>query len=166
MSNETVEQDAPAGAASETVETQTDEKVFDAEYVRSLRQEAAKYRTQAKEMAEKAKAYDDYVESQKTEQQKMEEALRSLTAERDSLRSNLLRAQVASKKQLPPSLVERLRGESLEELEADADALLAELKGQFVEKVKPTPDQTGAGVVGEADAMTVENFIEMLAKRG
>lgn len=168
MSTETVESPAPAdeAPANETVEIPTDEpKTFDAEYVKSLRQEAAKYRTQAKDNADKAKSYDEYVEAQKTEQEKKDEALAAAQSELAQMRAELLRSQVASKKQLPPSLVSRLRGETAEELEADADALLADLKGQYAPKQKTSPDQTGAGVVGEAESLTPEAYVELLSKR-
>lgn len=140
-------------------------KVFDAEYVKSLRNEAAKYRTQAKELGEKAKAYDEYVESQKSETQKVSDALEAATKERDALKVQLLRHQVASSKNLPGALVERLRGETLEDMEADADALLAGLRDQFIAKSKPTPDQTGAGVVGDTPEPSVEDFLNILKQR-
>lgn len=157
---------AEAETATPTDAPVNDEgKTFDADYVKSLRQEAAKYRTQAKEMAEKAKAYDEYVESQKSEAQKVSDALEAATRERDTLKAELLRHQVAAKKNLPGALVERLRGETLEEMEADADSLLAGLKDQFVAKQKPTPDQTGAGVVGENPEPTAEDFLNILKSR-
>ena len=161
-------QDAPAEAKSEAVTTQTDEeaKTFDAEYVKSLRHEAAKYRTQAKEMAEKAKAYDDYKESQKSEQEKLTDQLKQAEDSKAAAERELLRMRVASSKNLPNSLVERLRGDTVEELEADADSLLGELKQQFVERSTPAPNQTGAGVVGEASEPGVEDFLEVLRKRG
>jgi len=164
-----MDQGADAAASSETVDlgsaNNAEPKMFDADYVKSLRQEAAKYRTQAKEMGEKAAKYDEYVESQKSEQQKMQEALATLEKERDELRSNLMRQEVAARKQLPPSLVARLQGSTPEELEADADSLLTELRGQFVERSKPSPEETGAGVVGEADGQTVDDFLKVLASR-
>lgn len=128
-------------------------KSFDEDYVKSLRSEAAKYRTQARENAEKAKAYDEYVQSQKTEQEQMAEALDAASRERDSLRTELMRMKVAQEKQLPASLVDRLRGDSEEEMLADADALLEGLKSSLP-KPKPSAEQTGAGVVGDADAPT------------
>jgi len=130
-----------------------------------LRQEAAKYRTQAKDLAEKAKAYDEYVESQKSESQKLADALKATSHERDEIRNELLRLQVASKKNLPGPLADRLRGGTLEEMEADADALLAGLSGQFVAKQKPTPEQTGAGVVGEAGDISADDFLNILRSR-
>ena len=162
---------AESGAAEETaapteapVETE-EGKTFDAEYVKSLRQEAAKYRTQAKDLAEKAKAYDEHVESQKSETQKVSDALEATTHERNSLKTELLRHQVAASKNLPSALVERLRGENLEDMEADADALLAGLKDQFIAKQKPSSDQTGAGVVGQNPEPTAEDFLNVLKSR-
>lgn len=160
MSEENVAVDAPAGeqVAEETAapaeaveETAGNDEKFDAEYVRRLRSEAAKYRTAAKEAAEKASKYDEYVASQKSEQEKLAESLDATTRERDSLKHELLRLKVAQAKQLPSSLVDRLRGDTEEEMLEDADALLSGLKESFAAK-KPSVDQTGAGLVGEAKA--------------
>lgn len=146
-------------AATETVSGSVDEvstdnsapKTFDEDYVKSLRQEAAKYRTQFKEASEKAKAYDEYLESQKSEQQKMADALEAASRERDDLKSQMMRLKVAREKQLPDSLVDRLRGETEEDMLADADALMSGLQALTV-KPKPSVEQVGTGVVGEADA--------------
>lgn len=157
-----------AAVESETVEAQSSEepKTFDAEYVGKLRGEAAKYRTQAKDLAEKAKAYDEYVESQKSEQEKITDELQRAQTEKAQAQQELLRMKVAASKNLPTSLVERLRGETVEELEQDADSLLSELKSQYVEKSAPTPTQTGAGVVGDSQEATVDTFLEILRNRG
>lgn len=152
---ETVDSNAPAEGA----------KTFDEAYVKELRQEAAKYRTQNKELLEKAQKYDEFVESQKSEQEKQAEALQAAMKERDALRSEMLRMKIASAKNLPASLVDRLRGETEEEMMADADNLLEGLKGNFVPKKATSPQETGAGVVGEAKSHSVEDFLEMLSKR-
>lgn len=67
-------------------------------------------------------------ESQKTEAQKLTE--RAETAERTatSAQRDLLRYRVATTKAVPADLVDRLRGESEDELSADADALLDRLR--------------------------------------
>lgn len=164
--NETAE--APVEGVEETVDSNApaeDAKTFDEAYVKELRQEAAKYRTQNKELQEKAKAYDEYVDSQKSEQEKQAEALSTAEKERDALRSELLRMKIASAKNLPASLVDRLRGETEEEMMADADNLLEGLKSSFVEKKSASPQETGAGVVGEAKTHSVEDFIDMLKSR-
>lgn len=158
-----------ANEPSEAVATQTDvesAKTFDEDYVKSLRQEAAKYRTQAKDLAEKAKAYDEYVDSQKSEQEKLADQLKTAEQGRADVERELLRMKVASSKNLPGTLVERLRGETVEELEADADSMLEELQQQFVKKNSPTPNQTGAGIVGEDTSPGVDTFLDILRKRG
>ena len=155
-------------ATDETVDSSTPvegAKSFDESYVKELRQEAAKYRTQNKELADKAKAYDEYVQSQKSEQEKQAEALAAAVKERDALNSELLRMKVASAKNLPASLVDRLRGETEEDMLADAESLLEGLKGNFVEKKAASPEQTGAGVVGETKESSVEDFLSMLKSR-
>lgn len=161
-----VEANSTSPSESEAVELTNEEpKVFDADYVSKLRGEAAKYRTQAKELAEKAKKFDEHEKSQKSEQEKLTDDLRAATESRAQLESELLRMKVASSKNLPASLVGRLQGNSVEELEADADALMSDLKSQFVERQKSTPEQTGAGVVGGAEEASIENFLEMLKKQ-
>ena len=73
---------------SEAVVEATEEpKVFDADYVSKLRGEAAKYRTQAKELAEKAKKFDEHTDSQKSEQEKLTDDLRAATESRAQLES-------------------------------------------------------------------------------
>lgn len=161
-----VEANSTSPSESEAVELTNEEpKVFDADYVSKLRGEAAKYRTQAKELAEKAKKFDEHEKSQKSEQEKLTDDLHAATESRAQLESELLRMKVASSKNLPASLVGRLQGNSVEELEADADALMSDLKSQFVERQKSTPEQTGAGVVGGAEEASIENFLEMLKKQ-
>ncbi|MFZ9392591.1 MAG: hypothetical protein ACO28P_01425 [Ilumatobacteraceae bacterium] len=142
--------DVAVEATGGAEDTGADAKVFDEEYVKKLRSENAKYRTQAKELAEKAKAYDEYTASQKTEAEKQAEALEAATRERDTLKQEMLRLRVAQEKNLPKSLIDRLRGDTEEEMMADADALLEGISS--VAKPKPSPQATGAGVVGDADA--------------
>ena len=167
-STQEAQTEAPAEGVEETVDSNAPAegaKTFDEAYVKELRQEAAKYRTQNKDLMEKAQKYDEFVESQKSEQEKQAEALQSALKERDALRSEMLRMQVASAKNLPASLVDRLRGETEEEMMADADNLLEGLKGNFVAKKAASPQETGAGVVGETTSHSVEDFINMLSKR-
>jgi NADH dehydrogenase/NADH:ubiquinone oxidoreductase subunit G len=157
MSETAVEQgtnDQVSGSVEDTTapEGGATPKTFDEDYVKSIRNEAAKYRTQARENAEKAKQYDEYLLSQKSEQEKMAEALDAASRERDELKSQMLRLKIARDKQLPDSLVDRLRGETEEDMAADADALLEGLKGLSVSKPKPSVDDTGAGVTGDASA--------------
>lgn len=60
--------------------------------------------------------------------QSLEQRLATLESERDQARAQAQRLQVATSKRLPAELAERLRGDTPEELAADADRLLALLK--------------------------------------
>lgn len=120
---------APETAPESQVDATEQPKTFDADYVANLRKEAAKYRTEAKANADAARKLAEL------EQKGMSEADK-LRAERDDAvrraqdaETASLRAVVALDKGLPAKLAARLSGASREELEADADELLA-LLGQ------------------------------------
>lgn len=88
---------------------------------RALKAERERARKAKKELeAERAKVRD-YEDRDKTEQQKLaDEIARLKTFEEENLR-----LRVAMEKQIPAELVDRLKGKDREELEADADTLLA-----------------------------------------
>ena len=90
MTTPTEQQPAP-GAPSEP------ETTFDAEYVKKLRDEAAKYRTEAKTNADAARKLAELEESQKSESQKLSDA--KVAAEKDAAeaRAEALRWRVAAK---------------------------------------------------------------------
>lgn len=64
-------------------------------------------------------------EAQKSEQQKLTERAEKAEREAADAKASILRRDVAADKKLPAAMAERLRGTTREELEADADALLA-----------------------------------------
>ena len=100
---------------------------------------AREWEKRAKANAKAAEQLASIEEAQKTEQQKLNERLEEaerLSAERAT---NLLRLSVAVAKGVPADLVDRLRGDSEEELSADADALLARLNA--APSPKPDPSQ-------------------------
>lgn len=72
-------------------------KTFDADYVKKLRDEAAKYRTEAKANADAAKRLAEIEESQKTEAEKAADRIRTLEAEVQAAQRDALRFKVASK---------------------------------------------------------------------
>ena len=124
------------------------QETFDAAYVATLRQEAAKYRTQANENAEKAKKLDEQVESEKSDLQKaMERADRAESAAASS-EAKRLRSEVARAKGVPSSMSGRLAGKTKEEMEADADLIIADLGKSYVPKAGKSQESTGAGVGG------------------
>ena len=114
---------ADAGAGTGTT-TETTPETFTPEYVKELRAEAAKYRTEAKakDDALKVRENADLSESEKAKKEAKESNERA-----DKAEAELLRTQVATKKKLSPSMAARLVGDTKEALEKDADNLLKDL---------------------------------------
>lgn len=105
---------------------------------------------QAKEATAKAKRLDEIEEAQKSELEKAQ--ARAEAAEKRALETELaaLRAAVALEKGLTPSQAKRLVGASREDLEADADELLADLKNT----TRTAPSAEGQGKQGEVVGQT------------
>ncbi len=72
-------------------------KTFDADYVKKLRDEAAKYRTEAKANAEAAGRLAEIEEANKSEQQKLAERAEAAEKAAAVARSEALRFKIASK---------------------------------------------------------------------
>jgi hypothetical protein len=89
------------------------------------RKAAKDARKQAEELAAKVKDYED---RDKTEQEKLSAKLDSLTSEAKATKAENLRLRVALEKKLPAELIDRLKGNTLEEITADADELLKLVK--------------------------------------
>lgn len=84
---------------------------------------------EAKERAKKAEAELQKIrDKDKTESEKLSDRASSAEKERDNARADAARLRVALKKGLTESQAKRLVGETEEELEKDADELLASFK--------------------------------------
>ncbi len=143
-------------------------KTFDAEYVSKLRAEAAKHRTEARAAQAKAKKFDEAEAAQKSDLQKAQEEAEQSKTELVAVQTELLRARIASEKSLPPALAQRLRGANAEEMQADADVLIAELGKQYVPKAGSNPAGTGAGVAGQSpdyDGMSPKELVKLVRNR-
>lgn len=70
---------------------------FDADYVKKLREEAAKYRTEAKTNADAAAKLAKLEEDQKSETQKLADAATAAKAEAEAAKADALRWRVAAK---------------------------------------------------------------------
>ena len=90
---------APTDPAApvEPQEGEQEPEVFDAEYVKKLRAEAAKHRTEARKNAEAAKRLAEIEEANKTEAQKAADALAAAQREAEQAKAEALRFRVASK---------------------------------------------------------------------
>lgn len=110
------------------------------------------------ELRRKARAYDELAEASKSELQKAIERAEKAEAERDQLEAVSLRQAVAVEKGLDLKLAARLQGSTREELEADADELLAALKlsgpvsdGRPKEALRRVPVEGAEGRSGRVD---------------
>lgn len=93
--------------------------------IRRHQEEARKERKRAEAAEAKAREYEDRDKSaQEKADQRASEAEKKATA----LETKLLRLEVAADKKVPSSLAARLQGETKEELEADADELLKQVR--------------------------------------
>lgn len=135
VEGETPSTDTPAPTEDQTPteapEAEAETKTFDANYVKSLRAEAARYRKEA--AAAKAKA-EEYEDAQKTELEKAQARAEKESKVAADATAKLTRFEVATEKGITGNLMELLTGDSREELEAKADLIL--------ESVKPAEEPT------------------------
>lgn len=156
----------PAAAATEapkpTPPAPVDPPVDHAAEAEKWKALARKHEDRATENAKKATEYDKFVESQKTEQQKLEDA--KAVAERlaADTAAELARMKAAVKHGLSEDDLDLLGSGTPEEIEARAERLAARLKGTTppapeTPKAPPSDAQgaVGAGVHGESDPLKV-----------
>lgn len=146
--------------SSDTASTDADMS----ERIRKLNAEAAAQRVAAREakaslkkieeqLAERERTdlierqeYEKLYESERAQRVALENRLAELETQAQAQERELLLRQVASEKGIPAVMVDRLRGETREELETDADALLAALPRPIAPKLDgATRSQTRAG---------------------
>jgi hypothetical protein len=109
--------------------------------LRKANREAEKYRLRVKEFEDR----------DKSEQEKLEERAKAAEESARKAEEARLRAEVALDKGLPKALAARLQGATLEEMQADADALLALIPPTPGEPAPNPPDPAGAGVGVKGD---------------
>lgn len=148
-----------ADTQQEQVEQKTTEPDWKAE-AEKWKSFARKHEDAAKANADKAKRFDEFEEAQKTELQKAADRAAAAEARAAEVEARAMRAEIASEKGVPASL---LSGSTKEELEASADALIA-FRGE-----KPKPDfgggDRGDDVKGEGSQMTQAEVSKLYAER-
>lgn len=91
--------------------------------ITKLRREAAKYRTQLREAEPKLTEYQKWLDSQKSEQERLAERLAQVERERDEARLGHARVMAAAAHNIPPELIGRIAGATPEEIEEAAEEL-------------------------------------------
>lgn len=116
--------------------------------IEKLRKENASWRTKYRELEPLANKAAELEESSKSELQKLLERAEKAEKLAGDANTRLLRSEVAASTGLPVGLVDRLTGNTKEELEADAQALMSLVQP----KQEKTVVDLGQGVRGKAAA--------------
>lgn len=99
--------------------------------------QARKHETRAKENSERARKFDELEASQKSELEKATDAVRQAEERAAKAERDALRFRIAAKKGLNDTQAKRLLGETEEELEQDADELLASFRTEDAGRQDP-----------------------------
>ena len=118
MADQPTEDATATDAPTEPTETKPTETV---EFWKSKAREQEK---RAKANAGAADKLAKLEESQKTETQRLTDQLAAEKAQRETVEKQAMRFRVAASKGVPADLIDRLQGDSEDELSADADTLL------------------------------------------
>lgn len=131
--------------------------------IRRLRGEAADYRTKARDYETKVREFED---RDKTEGQRAAERQQQLERENAELSAYRARVEVARQKGLPLEWADRLRGQSTEELEKDADELSKQLKQTQGDPGSRVPNfDAGARSAGTGASEDMSSLIRRAAGR-
>jgi hypothetical protein len=151
--NETVDVSVAPVETSTTTEAETTAPAND-NVPDEVKKALKKANKEAETLRLKLKEYED---RDKTEAQKLQEERDALKSERDSLYLENLRREVADEKGLTPAQARRLVGTTREELEADADDVIA----AFPVNQKPTFGNVGQGATRGENAQRVYTTTEI-----
>ena len=144
---EVVETDVNTETTTEETEVTSNDNETAAEQPTEIdwKKEARKWESRAKSAKddkELADKYREYLDSQKSETEKLEERLAQYEAKEREANAKLLRLEIANDKGISPDVLAHLKGETREELESAVDLLLNSLAAESVKsKTKPNPEQ-------------------------
>lgn len=137
-------------------EQQEESKTFDAEYVKKLRDEAAKYRTEAKANSEAARKLAEIEEANQTEAERQAARLAEAEKRAQALEVKASRAEVASETGVPAAILAGPEDSTPEAIKAFADEVIA-----YMEKTgKPRPPRRDANQGRQSDgtSSTADQF--------
>lgn len=144
----------PEVQATEEAVTEDKEEKFDEarakELITKLRATEKQAKKDAVRLAQLEKDAQTRADAEKSDLQKAQELAAQLVKDKRELEIRILKRDAAAKVKLPDVLVDRLRGETPEELEADALALMAAIPSKQPPQTNPT--NPGGVQTGETDA--------------
>jgi hypothetical protein len=161
-----------AAAAAAAKKPWGDDADFDAEkawkLITNLRSDVDKIKKDRDGLATKVKQHED---ASKSEQEKATEAAQAAQQQADAATREAARLRIALKKGLTETQAKRLVGDNEEDLEKDADDLLASFKddddtGDDASRRTPKPKlRTGAAPSSEPDETDPEKLAEQVPRR-
>jgi hypothetical protein len=119
--------------------------------IRKANSEAAKLRERVKQLEPLAQKAQELEDASKTETEKLTERLTASERRAQDAELRALRLEVAAEKGLTPAQARRLVGASKEELEADADDLLATFAPKPQSSTGKVPDRPREKLRGGGD---------------
>lgn len=128
----------------------------DAGAKKALEAERSARREAEKKLKEIQGQLDRLLDKDKSEIEKLTAKLAEYERKAQEAEQRALRAEVAASKGLTPAQAKRLVGSSLEELEADADELLASFKPQEGPPVSPKPTEQLRGGTDPTEPVHVD----------
>lgn len=143
--------------------------------IEKLRREAANWRTKYREAEPQLSEYQKWLDSQKTEQQKLQERADAAERELADLRSANARLMAAAAHNLPPELIDLLGTGTEEEIDARAKLLAEKLAAAAApppepERKAPAPTRpveslTAGGQPADARPMDMDTVLRTWAGR-
>lgn len=125
MADETQNEASEMDGAEKTSETEVKVVEQESTDLKSVQAALKKANKEAEKYRLKLKEFED---ANKSEAERLREEMEASKREAQEARKESMRLQVGLDKGLPKTLISRLQGDTEEEMAADADALLAELK--------------------------------------
>jgi hypothetical protein len=144
------ETETQAAPEAEVPEPEEFDKERAMKTIAQLREIEKKGKADARRLAELEKSEQSRIDAERSELEKAQARADKAEAEAKAIRIALLRRDAATKAKLPAELADRLKGETLEELEADAAELLKVMPKQVAPKLEPT--NPSAPQKGETEA--------------
>jgi hypothetical protein len=134
--------ETPAEQQPQEGTEQPESKTFDADYVKKLRDEAAKYRTEAKPNAEAAKRLAAIEEANQSEAEKQAKRLAEAEDRAKALEVKALRAEAASEYGVPADILAGPEDVTPEAFKAFAERVIAYAEqGSKPRSPRPDPNQ-------------------------
>lgn len=167
MAEESITRETGEGAATapdqpEGTQPQPDEQLGDGGK-KALQEERRKARAAERQLGELQKRLQELEDRDKTEAQKLTDRATAAETDATQAKRELERYRVARDKKIPAEWVDRLKGSTKEELEADAEALLEALGTQ---QQRNTPSYDGGVRAGAPPATDMNALIRQAAGRG